>query len=228
MKLFYLLILNIFLLLVGCSSTYRMTDYASKEKFYEDINNSIGTRDFNVVADDSSFTGFRGSEIKNDSLYAVTRIIEKKETISSEDIKEIKYFGKAYEEPSADIWLKNGEELRAENLINLSGSKLQFTNLKISSGYIPINKVEEINYKTRWKSTLIGFPIGLVSGVLIGGYMGSQGWIFNVRTGGNEPLQFDKANSAIQGAFVVGLIGIIMGPIVGYITGWNYVFQFKP
>jgi len=109
---------------MGCSSTYKVTDYPSKEKFYEDINNSIGNRDFNVVTDDSSFTGFRGSEIKNDSLYAVTRIIEKKETISSEDIKEIKYFGKAYEEPSADIWLKNGEELRAENLMNLPGSKI--------------------------------------------------------------------------------------------------------
>ncbi len=227
MKLFYISILNIFLLLVGCSSTYRITDYASKEKFYEDINNSIGNRDFNVVADDSSFTGLRGSEIKNDSLYAVTRIQGKKKTISSGDIKEIKYFGNAYEEPSATIWLKNGEELRAENLMNLSGSKLQFTNIKINSGYIPIDKVKEISYNAKWKGTLIGIPRGFACGIVIGGILGANGIIAHTNSGGNHPT-FDGWISMIKGAALGAVIGIVVGPIVGYITGWDNVFQFKP
>ena len=212
---------------MGCSSTYKVTDYPSKEKFYEDINSSIENRNFNVVADDSSFTGFRGSEIKNDSLYAVTRIQGKKETISSEDIKEIKYFGKAYEEPSADIWLKNGEELRAENLINLSGSKLQFTNIKINSGYIPIDKVKEISYKAKWKGTLIGIPRGFACGIVIGGILGANGIIAHTDTGGMHPT-FDGWSSMIGGAFWGAIIGTVVGPIVGYITGWNNIFQFKP
>ena len=212
---------------MGCSSTYKVTDYPSKEKFYEDINSSIENRNFNVVADDSSFTGFRGSEIKNDSLYAVTRIIEKEETISSEDIKEIKYFGKAYEEPSADIWLKNGEELRAENLINLSGSKLQFTNIKINSGYIPIDKVKEISYKDKWKGTLIGIPRGFACGIIIGGILGANGTIVHVNEGGMHPT-FDPWSSMIGGAALGAVVGIVVGPIVGYITGWNNIFQFKP
>ena len=205
---------------MGCSSTYRVIDYPSKEKFQEDINSSIKNRNFDVVTDDSSFTCLEGSKINNDSLYAITRIQEEKETIPLRDIREIKYFGKAHEVPSAYIWLKNGEELSAENIKSLSDSTIQITNLKINSVYIPINKVNEINYKTRWT----GVPIGFLCGVLAGGLIGSTGWIINVKSGGNEPLQFDALFSIIKGA----LLGAIIGPIVGYIIGRDNVFQFKP
>ena len=205
---------------MGCSSTYRVIDYPSKEKFQEDINSSIKNRNFDVVTDDSSFTCLEGSKINNDSLYAITRIQEEKETIPLRDIREIKYFGKAHEVPSAYIWLKNGEEIKKDDVRIIPDSMIQFTNLKISDAYIPIYKIKEINYKTRWT----GVPIGFLCGVLAGGLIGSIGWIINVKSGGNEPLQFDALFSIIKGA----LLGAIIGPIVGYIVGWDNAFQFKP
>ena len=228
MKLFNLFISFVFLFFIGCSTTYKITDYPSKEKFHEDINSSIENRNFDVVTDESSFTCFEGSKITNDSLYAVTKILKEKETLSSGDIKKIEYFEKAYKKLTVNIWLKNGEELRAENVMNLSGSTLQFTNVKISSDYLPISKVKEMSYKNRLKTTLIGIPMGLVCGGLIGGIMGSQGWIFNIRSGGMPPLQFDATSSIVEGFFYSAIIGTVIGPIIGYITGWNNIFQFKP
>ena len=89
-----------------------MTDYPSKEKYHESVNSFIKYTDVNVITADSSLTAKEGSKIKNDTLDVIKSIQEKKEQISLRDIKEIKYFGKAYEEPSAFIWLKNGKEIK--------------------------------------------------------------------------------------------------------------------
>ena len=229
MKILYLFVTlsPLLLMAIGCSSTYKVIDYPSEEKFHEDINSSIENRNFDVVTDDSSFTCFEGSKITDDSLYAVTKILKEKETISSRDIKEIKYFSKAHEAPSTTIWLKNGEELRAEDVMNLSGSTLQFTNIKINSGYIPIDKVKEISYKAKWKGTLIGVPRGFVFGIIAGGILGATGTITHVNEGGNH-LTFDQWTSMIEGAALGAVIGIVVGPIIGYIIGWNNIFQFEP
>ncbi len=172
MKLFNLFISFVFLFFIGCSTTYKITDYPSEEKFHEDINSSIENKNCDVVTDDSSFTCFEGSKITDDSLYAVTKILNDKETLSSGDIKKIEYFEKGNKKLTANIWLRNGEELRAENVMNLSGSTLQFTNVKISSDYLLISKIKEINYKAKWKGALIGIPRGFVFGIVVGGIYG--------------------------------------------------------
>jgi hypothetical protein len=74
MKLGYLIIA----VFVGCSSTYKVTDYSSKEKFREDINSSIKDRDIIVTTIDSSFTSSSGSVIIDDSLLIVAKIQEEK------------------------------------------------------------------------------------------------------------------------------------------------------
>lgn len=78
----------IFLFLIGCSSTYKATDYSSKEKFLEDVNNSINNRNFNATAIESSFTCIEG-KVKDDSLYAIAKLPGEK--IPLKDIKEIQY-----------------------------------------------------------------------------------------------------------------------------------------
>ncbi|MFZ0456135.1 MAG: hypothetical protein WAM24_20470, partial [Ignavibacteriaceae bacterium] len=120
MKLFYFLVPIIFLFIIGCSSTYRVTNYPSIEKFTEDVNSSMKNRDVNVITVDSSFISSAGSEIKDNLLQTFSYI--KEEKISLKDVKRIKYFGKAYEEPSSYVWLESGKELIAENIQKLPNS----------------------------------------------------------------------------------------------------------
>lgn len=225
MKLFYFSVPIIFLFFIGCSTTYKVTDYPSKKNFLEDVNGAMKNRDVNVVTIDSSFISSAGSEITDNSLQMVSKI--KEEKISLKDVKDIKYFGKAYEEPSAYVWLESGKELRAENIQQLPNSMIQLRNISINSGYIPIDKVKEISYKTRWQSTLLGAPAGFAGGAVLCGILGGTGITFRTESGGNHPT-FDPANSAIVGAIYGALIGTITGAIVGYITGWDHIFRFNP
>jgi hypothetical protein len=58
------------LLFTGCSTIYTIKDYPSKEKFHEDINNSIKDEKIKVVLlNDSSFTVKKGSVLENDTLF---------------------------------------------------------------------------------------------------------------------------------------------------------------
>lgn len=225
MKLFYFSVLIIFLFFIGCSTTYKVTDYPSKKNFLEDVNGAMKNRDVNVVTIDSSFISSAGSEITDNSLQMISKI--KEEKISLKDVKDIKYFGKAYEEPSAYVWLESGKELRAENIQKLPNSMIQLRNISINSGYISIDKVKEISYKTRWQSTLLGVPAGFAGGAVLCGILGGTGITFRTESGGNHPT-FDPANSAIVGAIYGALIGTITGAIVGYITGWDHIFRFNP
>lgn len=225
MKLFYLSIPVIFLFIIGCSSTSKITDYPSKGSFYEDVNGSMKNRDVKVVTADSEFTSFAGTEIKDNSLQTVSKI--KEENISLNDVKDIKYFGKAYEEPSAYVLLESGKELRAENIQKLPNSMIQLRNISINSGYIPINKVKEISYKTRWQSTLVGAPIGFLGGAVVGVISGATGIFPHISGGGNHPT-FDPATSGIVGAFMGAIIGTVAGAIVGYVIGWDHIYQFNP
>ena len=225
MKLFYLCIPIILFFLIGCSSTYKVTDYPSIEKFHEEVNSSIKNKNFNIVTIDSSFTSLAGSIIIDDSLKMVTKVQEEK--IPLKNVKKIKYFGNAYKEPSAYVWLKNGKELRAENIKKLPDSMIQLTNLRINSGYIPIDKVKEISYKNKWSGAIIGIPMGSVSGAVIGGMLGSAGVIFHINSGGNENT-FDKGQSSAVGVVAGALIGAVTGAIIGYIVGWDNIYEFNP
>lgn len=224
MKSFYLSVPILFLFFIGCSTTHRITDFPSKEDFYKDINSSIKNKDVNVFTADSSFVSSAGSGIKNDSLQTVVKM--QVDTIPLKDVKDIKYFGSAYQEPSAYIWLKNGKELRPESIKKISNSMIQLANLSINSGYIPIDKVKEIRYKTRWQSTLLGAPAGFAGGAVVCGILGATGIMFRTENGGNHP-KFDPGTSMIAGAFWGAVIGTITGAIIGYIAGWDHIYQLN-
>ena len=218
MKLFYISIPVVFMFLIGCSSTYRATDNSQKK-----INSSIMERDVKVVTIDSSFISFAGSRIKDDSLQIVSKIQKTLPMKDIKDIKDIKYYGSVYKGPSASIRLKSGKEFRVENIIILPDSTMQFIN--IENRYIPIDKVKEISYKTRWPSTLTGILVGSASGALIGSILGSSGVLFHISTGGMKDT-FDKGESTFVGMVSGVLIGIVSGAIVGAIIGWENIYQF--
>ena len=99
MKLFYLFIPVVFLLFVSCSSTYKVTDYPSKEAFHKDFNNSAKDTKVKVtLINDSSFSVSEGAEIRGDSLhldyypsYYPSRLRLKNENILLNDVQQASY-----------------------------------------------------------------------------------------------------------------------------------------
>lgn len=58
------------LLLTGCSSTYRLSDFSSKEKFYSDLNKFVVDKDMEItLTGDSSFYSRGIAGIRNDTLF---------------------------------------------------------------------------------------------------------------------------------------------------------------
>ena len=89
----YLFILNIFLFLVGCSTTYKVTNYSSEEEFYKDFNNSAYNReDLKItLSNDSSFVSI-GAIIRNDTIfYNDTRILSYNSWIPMKEINKASY-----------------------------------------------------------------------------------------------------------------------------------------
>ena len=109
MKTLFLILSGMSLLFIGCSSTYKVSDFSSKDKFYEDFNNFARNKNVKVtLLNDSTFSINNGAAIRNDSLCSlgeVTNIGNKKLALS--DTKEINYTSNDYK--SATILLKNGE-----------------------------------------------------------------------------------------------------------------------
>ena len=71
----YSLLFVLVLLLMGCSFTYTIKNFHSKEKFYEDFNNSAKNKDLNItLINDSSFSVIGGRVLKQDTLYTSTNV----------------------------------------------------------------------------------------------------------------------------------------------------------
>ena len=209
MKSFYLSIPIIFLFLIGCSSTYKVTYYPSKEAFYEDVSGSMKNRDVNVVTVDSSFTALEGSKIKDDSILIVANIQEK---IPLSEIKDIKYYGNAYEAPSAYIWLKSGEELNTNNVKVLSDSSIQFIN--ITNEKIQLADVKHVSYTNHW----VGMGVGMFTGVLTGIALASS----------NLEIKYSGGGIEFNNYFWGFMVETVLGTIVGAIIGWDMIYQFNP
>jgi len=79
MKKLFLAIAFFVVLFPGCSSTYTVTDFGTKEKFYEEFNNSFKEREVKVtLVNDSSFIVQNGIEINHDTLLSFVNLEEKK------------------------------------------------------------------------------------------------------------------------------------------------------
>ena len=70
MKLFYLSIPVVFLIFIGCSSTYNAAEYPSIKKYYDDFNKSVEDNTLKVtLINDTSLVIPEGAKIKNDSIH---------------------------------------------------------------------------------------------------------------------------------------------------------------
>lgn len=209
------LILLMVLSLIGCSSTYQVADYPTKEEYHNFVNSSIKDGSFTAITNDSTFTCSEGSKMQDDSLIAIVKI--QGTTIFLKDVKETKYFGEDLKEPSAYILLKSGASLSAENVKILPDHSIQFTN--ITNEHIPLIELKQISFTDHWKGVLPG----IASGFLAGYVAGVTGLVFNVKEGQMHPKRDYSA-----GGLLGGLSGMIIGGLVGYIIGGENVYLFNP
>ena len=220
MKIFYILISLSSLLLIGCSSTYKVSNFPSRDKFYEDFNNFAINKTIKIsLSNDSTFIS-NYAEIVNDTLYCKSK---KNESISKKialtDINKIRYSGSYFQQGA--ILLNNGETIDADD-ITIDNDTLGYSytyTLDSLIRSISMNKIKNISYKNHW----LGMPVPLITVPLIAN---SIAFILSQISGLDQKIaQGGSGGSVLFGATALGLIA---GGIWGWITGYTYTYQFNP
>ncbi|MHB8338925.1 MAG: hypothetical protein ACYDEE_16035 [Ignavibacteriaceae bacterium] len=151
---------------IGCSSIYSVKDFSSKEKLYQDFNNSVKDKSINVkFINDSSLTINNGAVIKNDTLYSIGYRLDKNyRKVALSEIKKINYTGTDYK--SANLQLKNDEQINAGD-INIANDTVEYSVTKkilTQSEVAPLDKLKEASYKNHW----LGIPGWFLAGTGLG------------------------------------------------------------
>jgi hypothetical protein len=216
MKILLLITAVVTLLLTGCSSTYKVSEFLSKDKFYENFNKSAsdGTAEI-TLGNDSVLVAERGAQILNDSLTFTERILKEENKLSMGEVKRIEYID--YANHSGNIILNNDNKLSGEKIKVLSDSTVQFFSYRKIDKQIPIKNIKEVSYKNHLHSTTLGFIGGVILGVTVDLLV--VGLIKNHNQGEAETVNHDILDIFIGTT--------IAGGIVGYLTGYTYIYQFN-
>ncbi len=205
----------------GCSSTYKVTDFPTKEKFYEEINTTLNQRPTKVtLRNDSVLAAQAGLVLKNDQLTCYSKVIDKRNRkIPLQDLASVNFNGQ--EKESAFIKKKNGEEFVAEDVSTVMDS-LQFTEVRnlTKITVFPIDSVKSVSYTSLWKAMSVGGMIGWPSFGILGYYWGKS---ITQLDGGNSG---DRSSQEFSG-FVMGIFaGSFLGAISGFFWEYLVVYEF--
>lgn len=220
MKKIYFVGAFIFILFTGCSSTYTVTDFGTKEKFYEEFNETFKEREAKVtLVNDSSFIALNGVEINHDTLVSFVNLEEKKNRrFALSEVVDIEFLGSTI--TTASVLLKNSDKLTG-NEVKVTKDSISFVESKslISSKKIEsIDKIKQISYKNRWKrmplGVLAGAPLGLLSGITLGN-------VLKTKDAEGNPSIFSMV-------LQMTAVGVLTGCITSYLIGFDYIYQFNP
>jgi hypothetical protein len=153
---------------MGCYSNYTVRDFPTKEKFCEDFNNSVKSKEIKVTFTNDSLVYYPyGVFLEHDTIFT-----NKLQPFLRSEILNINYSSNNYK--SANILLKNGSELQVQD-INIDKDSIYFyvNNSSIKGNYLfPVDKVKSISYKRTWPGIASGFltgaSLGFLTGLLIG------------------------------------------------------------
>ncbi|MHB8579540.1 MAG: hypothetical protein ACYDA4_06730 [Ignavibacteriaceae bacterium] len=226
-SIYYLITAFFSLVILGCSSTYAIKDFSSKEKFYEDFNNSVKYKNINVtLSNDSSFSVPYGAIISDDSLLTITNI---KHTVRlrHSSVKEIKeYYDTDFTYPLHEAILTSGKELKGDDIRILPDSSIEYAvRENVYGEKIPLKKVKEVNYKNHWLGIPSGFLIGAVSGIATT-YIISL--IIKKTVKASNTQDDNQTNDLYYSIITVPPLGSLAGAIWGWLNGYTYTYQFNP
>ena len=221
-SIYYLIIVFISLVILGCSSTYTIKDFSSKEKFYDDFNNSAKYKNIEVqFVNDSSLTIDNGAIIIRDTLYALGfRTHKKFGSIAISKIKNIDYITSDYK--SANLLLANGEQISVED-ISIANDTLKYSETKKILTRTKVSLLDGIK-KVSYKNHLLGIPSGFLIGAVSG--FGVSYILDHQFVNKNDP---DKQSSKNIFIYIAGVpLGALTGIIWGWLNGYTYTYQFNP
>jgi hypothetical protein len=206
--------------LTGCTTVYKLSESRSPEKFYKNCENSIESRSVEVkLINDSSVYTMNENKIISDTLYSFKEVnVGKDYTLPTKELEDISFITNDYK--TADITLKNGEKLKAENLF-LANDSANFWGIKTTMMKNMVSPLSDIKY-IEYKNYLSGIVPGILVGAFSGGILGASGWIYHPMDGGNTEM-FAQGQATFAGVYT----GIILGAIIGYLLGINVEYQFN-
>jgi hypothetical protein len=217
MKIFYFLISVLSLLHIGCSSTYTVADFPSKDNFYEDFNKLANNKPVEITLNnDSAFTAADGARISNDSLIITLPVLKREKVINKDDVKDITF---SIHNMTNTILLKSDQSITAGNIEILPDSSVAVYNYVDTYKYLSLIHVKKIIYKNHW----LGVPLPSISGAVIGFLI----TIF----GGQIYLSSSRKNQIVSEydyLFSFSAAGLLIGGIWGGIDGWAYIYEFSP
>jgi len=220
MKNIYLAGAFIFILFTGCSSTFTVTDFGTKEKFYEEFSNNFKDREVKVaLVNDSSFIAQNGVEINHDTLLSFVNLEEKKNRqFALSDVAVIDFLGS--KTTSASVLLKNGNKLNGIE-VSVTKDSIKFVESKsllVLNSLVPTDKIKTISYKDRWRrlplGVLAGAPLGFLSGIALVS-------IFKIK-------DYHGDANYLGTSLQMTVVGVLAGCITSYLIGFDEIYQFNP
>jgi hypothetical protein len=228
MRIFYLTpALLAYLFFIGCSSTYRVSDFTSKDEFIKDFNSSAKDKLLKVFLNhssligDSIFMSEKGAYISNDSLVCTWESLMEEYTLRKEEVKEIIY---SVHDRSNTIFLNNGNSLRAKE-IQKSDSLIYLFNFNKISSHIPLSGIKEISFKNHWFGILDGFLIGLAVSLVSDALLI---YIIPNDLNGSVPTNIVAIVTLPSALTGITIFISAIGGIWGGISGYSYTYQFNP
>lgn len=220
MKIVIIEIALVFILFEGCSTTYRVTDFPSKEKFYGECNKNFKDNEASIIlVNDSTLASPKGFEIKHDTLFTYVNLEEKIiRQFALSDIAELQFSGNST--ASAFIVLKNGSKFDGVNATVTKDSIMfvEIKNIVQAKPLVPIDEIKIISHKDRWRrmplGVLAGAPLGFLSGFALVN-------IFKIK---DYHGQADYFGTSLQ----MTVVGVLAGCITSYLIGFNEIYQFNP
>ena len=123
-------------MLIGCSSTYKVSDFPSRDKFYEDFNNSASDKSLKIILNnDSTITVENGAVISNDSLFITLPVLKQEKVINKDDIEDIKV---SIHDMTTTIVLKNDKSVTAGSIDILPDSSVAIYNFENTYKYLSL------------------------------------------------------------------------------------------
>lgn len=199
-------------LFTGCSLTYKVSDFPSKEEFYNSFNNSAKGRDAKITYNNDSLAAYSGMLfVEENSLVAFTKTYSGEKRLSLKEVNKINYTD--FKTLSGSILLNNRIVIMGEGIKTIQDSAVIFNEYKEIKIITPLSQVRKIDFEIK--------PIGTISGIFSG--ILTFFTFYSLATAGNNNGNVNTARDYFIGIPLSVLVGITVGKVTTLKS--SYVFN---